>query len=150
MWEVLFYFTSLLTLAAGLNDIGFIKWVAEAFARPLSQTSSLTAVVVLVALFFWIHYFFSSITSHAVAVLPVVLAVGKGIGGLPLPTLTLLCVYGLGLMGVISPYATGAAPMYFGSGFITRRDFWKFGSIFGAVYFVGLLVVVLPWLSVTR
>jgi anion transporter len=149
-WEVFFYFTSLLTLASGLNDIGFIKWVAEGFARPLSSMSSTMAVILLVALFFWIHYLFSSITSHAAAVLPVVLAVGTGIPGLPVPTLTLLCLYSLGLMGVISPYATGPAPMYYGSGFIGKGAFWKFGLIFGLVYFAGLLLIVMPWLDMIR
>jgi len=149
-WEVFFYFTSLLTLASGLNDIGFIKWVAEGFARPLTSMSSTMAVILLVALFFWIHYFFSSITSHAAAVLPVVLAVGTGIPGLPVPTLTLLCLYSLGLMGVISPYATGPAPMYYGSGFIGKAAFWKFGLIFGLVYFAGLLLIVMPWLDMIR
>jgi anion transporter len=146
-WEVFFYFTSLLTLASGLNDIGFIKWAAEGFARPLVGMSSTMAVILLVALFFWIHYFFSSITSHAAAVLPVVLAVAKGIPGIPMPTVTLLCLYSLGLMGVISPYATGPAPMYYGSGFIDRKEFWKFGLIFGLVYFAGLLAIGMPWLN---
>jgi len=149
-WEVFFYFTSLLTLASGLNDIGFVKWVAEGFAKPLTSMSSTVAVVLLVALFFWIHYFFSSITSHAAAVLPVVLAVGMGIPGLPVPTLTLLCLYSLGLMGVISPYATGPAPMYYGSGFIGKGAFWKFGLIFGLLYFAGLLLIVMPWLDMIR
>ena len=149
-WEVFFYFTSLLTLAAGLNDIGFIKWVAEGFAKPLASISPTMAMILLVSLFFWIHYFFSSITSHAAAVLPVVLAVGSGIPGVSMPTLTLLCIYSLGLMGVISPYATGPAPMYYGSGYIGKGDFWKFGLIFGLIYFVGLLVIVLPWLQVVN
>jgi citrate:succinate antiporter/L-tartrate/succinate antiporter len=149
-WEVFFYFTSLLTLASGLNDIGFIKWVAEGFAKPLTSLSSTVAVVLLVALFFWIHYFFSSITSHAAAVLPVVLAVVTVIPGLPVATLTLLCLYSLGLMGVISPYATGPAPMYYGSGFIGKGAFWKFGLIFGVIYFAGLLLIVMPWLDVIR
>jgi anion transporter len=149
-WEVFFYFTSLLTLASGLNDIGFVKWVAEGFAKPLTSLSSTVAVMLLVALFFWIHYFFSSITSHAAAVLPVVLAVGMGIPGLPVPTLTLLCLYSLGLMGVISPYATGPAPMYYGSGFIGKGAFWKFGLIFGLIYFAGLLLIVMPWLDIIR
>jgi len=146
-WEVFFYFTSLLTLASGLNDIGFIKWAAEGFARPLAGVSPTTAVVFLVTLFFWIHYFFSSITSHAAAVLPVVLAVAKAIPGVPMPTVTLLCLYSLGLMGVISPYATGPAPIYYGSGFIGRGEFWKFGLIFGLVYFAGLLAVEMTWLT---
>jgi anion transporter len=146
-WEVFFYFTSLLTLSSGLNEIGFIKWIADEFAEPLRGMSPTTGMILLVALFFWIHYFFSSITSHAAAVLPVVLAVGSSIPGMPMATLTLLCVYSLGLMGVISPYATGPAPMYFGSGYIGKRDFWKFGLIFGLIYFAGLLVIVLPWLQ---
>jgi anion transporter len=146
-WEVFFYFTSLLTLASGLNEIGFIKWVAVAFAKPLAGMSVTMALILLVALFYWIHYFFSSITSHVATVLPVVLAVGSGIPGLSVPTLTLLCCYSLGLMGVISPYATGPAPMYFGSGYIGKGDFWKLGLIFGVIYFAGLLLVVLPWIQ---
>ena len=149
-WEVFFYFTSLLTLASGLNEIGFVKWVAEAFAKPLVGLSPTVATVLLVALFFWIHYFFSSITSHAAAVLPVVLGVGTGIPGVDMQMLTLLCVYSLGLMGVISPYATGPAPMYFGSGYIGKAEFWKLGLIFGIVYFVGLIGVLMPWLSMAR
>ncbi|MGV7217620.1 DASS family sodium-coupled anion symporter [Bradyrhizobium sp. UFLA05-112] len=146
-WEVFFYFTSLLTLASGLNEIGFIKWFANEYAKPLAVLSPSTAMIMLVALFFWIHYFFSSITSHAAAVLPVVLAVGSGIAGLPVTTLAMLCMYSLGLMGVISPYATGPAPMYFGSGYIGKGQFWSFGLIFGLIYFAGLLVIVLPWLQ---
>jgi citrate:succinate antiporter/L-tartrate/succinate antiporter len=146
-WEVFFYFATLLTLASGLNEIGFIKWVAVGFAKPLASMSPTMALILLVTLFFWIHYFFSSITSHTAAVLPVVLAVGTGIAGMSLPSLTLLCVYSLGLMGVISPYATGPAPMYFGSGFIGKGDFWKFGLIFGLIYFAGLIAIVLPWLQ---
>jgi citrate:succinate antiporter/L-tartrate/succinate antiporter len=51
-------------------------------------------------------------------------------------------------MGVISPYATGPAPMYYGSGYIGKGDFWKFGLIFGVIYFAGLLLIVMPWLGV--
>ena len=108
------------------------------------------ATIMLVTLFFWIHYGFSSITSHAAAVLPVVLAVGSGIPGVDVQTLAQLCLYSLGLMGVISPFATGPAPMYFGSGYIGKRDFWKFGLIFGLFYFAGLVVVVFPWLGMIR
>ena len=80
------------------------------------------ALILLVTLFFWIHYFFFSITSHAAAVLPLVLAMGMGIRACRVPTLTLLCCYSLGPVGVISPYATGPAPMYCGSGFIGKGE----------------------------
>ena len=104
-------------------------------------------LILLVTFFFWVHYFFSSITAHTAAILPVVLAVGKSIPGMPMDVLTLLCIYSLGLMGVISPYATGPAPMYYGSGYIGKGEFWKFGLIFGLIFFAGLLIIVLPWLE---
>jgi hypothetical protein len=36
----------------------------------------------------------------------------------------------------------------FGSGYIGEGDFWKFGLIFGLIYFAGLLVIVRPWQQV--
>ncbi|MBU3627077.1 DASS family sodium-coupled anion symporter [Polynucleobacter sp. JS-Safj-400b-B2] len=149
-WEVFFYFTSLLTLASGLNEIGFIKWLATGVSQHLDGISPAIATLLLVSLFFWIHYGFSSITSHAAAVLPVVLAVGQGIPGIDMTVLTCLCLYSLGLMGVISPFATGPAPLYYGSGYIGKTDFWKFGLIFGMIFFLGLIGIIYPWLVFLR
>ncbi len=52
-WEVFFYFTSLLTLSSGLNEIGFIKWVAEGYAKPLATMSPTLGMILLVSFFFW-------------------------------------------------------------------------------------------------
>ena len=38
--------------------------------------------------------------------------------------------------------------MYFSSSYIGKADFWRLGLIFGAIYFIGLLVIVLPWLQI--
>jgi len=76
----------------------------------------------LLVVFFFLHYLFASLTAHAAAVLPVVLATGVAVPGLPVRPFALLC-YSLGLMGVISPYATGPAPVYYASGYISRRAF---------------------------
>lgn len=58
-----------------------------------------------------------------------------------------LC-YTLGLMGVLTPYATGSAPIYYESGYITRREFWTLGLIFGAIYLAVLLGLGVPYLRV--
>jgi hypothetical protein len=44
-------------------------------------------------------------------------------------------------MGIISPYATGPAPIYYGCGYISRTDFWKLGLIFGIVFVAALLII---------
>jgi di/tricarboxylate transporter len=80
------------------------------------------------------------------AVLPALLAAGIAFPGMPVRPLALLLVYAIGLMGVITPYATGPAPVYFGSGFIPRRDFWTLGFVFGLIYLTGLLGIGIPYL----
>jgi len=50
---------------------------------------------------------------------------------LPITTLSLALSYTLGLMGILTPYATGSAPLYYGSGYISHRDVWMLGLGFG-------------------
>jgi anion transporter len=149
-WNVLVWFATLVTLANGLNSVGFVKWFAALAAAPLQGLAPLLAMVLLVMLFFFIHYFFASLSAHTAAVLPVVLAVGLQIPGIPVLPFALLLVYSLGLMGIISPYATGPSPIYYGSGFVSRTDFWKLGLVFGLIYLAGLLVIGVPWLLTTQ
>jgi len=146
-WNVLVWFATLLVLAEGLNKVGFISWFATSAAAQLAGFSPQLVMLVLVALFFVVHYLFASLTAHATAVLPVVLAAGVAIPELPVKTFALLLAYSLGIMGVISPYATGPAPVYFGSGYISRHDFWRLGFIFGFIFLAALLVIGWPWVS---
>ncbi len=146
-WNVLVWFATLVALADGLNRVGFVTWIARRFAAMLTGIPPLTVMVMLVAFFFLVHYMFASLTAHATAVLPVVLATGVAVPGLPVKPFALLLVYSLGLMGVLTPYATGPAPVYFGSGYVSRRDFWVLGLVFGVIYLAVLLGVGIPYLT---
>jgi L-tartrate/succinate antiporter len=65
---------------------------------------------------------------------------------MPVKLISLLFCYTLGLMGIIFPYATGPSPIYYGSGYVSRKDFWTLGLIFGAIYLAVLLVIGVPYL----
>jgi len=65
--------------------------------------------------------------------------------GIPTRAITLMLVYCLGLLGVISPYATGPGPIWYGSGYISGKDFWRQGFIMGVIYLAVLLIVGLPF-----
>jgi len=147
-WNVLVWFATLVTLANGLNLVGFVRWFADLASQPLKGLDPMLVLALLVALFFFIHYFFASLSAHTSAVLPLVLGVGIKLlpANLVMP-FALLCVYALGLMGIITPYATGPAPVYYGSGYISRTDFWKLGLIFGVIFLVALLVIGIPYLT---
>ena len=146
-WNVLVWFATLVALAEGLNRVGFVGWAAKAFAATLVGIPPVTVLAILVAFFFLVHYMFASLTAHAAAVLPVVLATGMAVPGLPVRPFALLLVYSLGLMGVLSPYATGPAPVYYASGFVSRRAFWSLGLLFGLIYLATLLAVGIPYLT---
>jgi L-tartrate/succinate antiporter len=145
-WNVLVWFATLVALADGLNKVGFVTWFAKSMAALLTGMSPIVVMVVLVMIFFIIHYMFASLTAHTTAILPVMLAVGAAIPGLPIKTFALLLCYSLGIMGVITPYATGPGPVYYGSGYISRKDFWTLGLIFGTIFLTALIGIGVPYL----
>jgi L-tartrate/succinate antiporter len=105
-------------------------------------------MLILVTVFFVSHYMFASVTAHVTAVLPVMLAVGATVPGLPSQQYALLLCLTLGIMGIITPYGTGPSPVYYGSGYMPSADFWRLGAIFGLIFFVVFMVVTVPWLLV--
>jgi L-tartrate/succinate antiporter len=143
-WNVLVTFATLLTMAEGLSRTGVIDWVGRAVSSVLAGHGPLSVLAILVVLFFLLHYMFASLTAHATALLPAMLAAGMAVPGMPVRPFVMLMVFSLGLMGVLTPYATGPAPVYFGSGFVPRRDFWRLGLIFGVIFLVALLGLGLP------
>ena len=145
-WNVLVWFATLVAMADGLNKVGFVTWFAKSTSALLVGMSPLVIMISLVAIFFVVHYMFASITAHVTAVLPVMLAAGALVPGIPVKVFALLLCYSLGIMGVISPYATGPSPVYFGSGYVSRRDFWTLGLIFGLIFLVALLAIGAPYL----
>ncbi len=146
-WNTLAWFATLVALADGLGRVGFVKWFAELTARGLVGVSANSATIGLLLVFFFSHYLFASTTAHATALIPVMLIVAQGIPGVVVPQFALQLCLTLGLMGIISPYATGPSPIYYGSGYLPARDYWRLGAIFGAIFITVYLVVGIPWMN---
>lgn len=145
-WNTLVWFATLVALADGLNRVGFVKWFADTIGAQMTGVSPTLAMLLLVAVFFFTHYLFASVTAHVTAMLPVMLAVGMGIPGIDIRTFALLLALTLGIMGVLTPYATGPSPVYYGSGYIPAKDYWRLGAIFGVIFFAVFLLVAMLWI----
>jgi L-tartrate/succinate antiporter len=148
-WNVLVWFATLVTMADGLNKVGFLKWFSVGAASAMSGYPVMTIVVMLTIVYFVVHYMFASLTAHTTALLPVLLTAAIAVPEMPVKLISLLFCYTLGFMGIVSPYATGPGPIYYGSGYVSRKDFWTLGLIFGAIYLAVLLVVGVPYLRYT-
>lgn len=140
-FNVFIWFATLVAMAGGLKQVGFLKWAAELVSAGLSGMGPVTIVILLVVLFFVFHYFFASVTAHTVALLPLFLGVAANlIPAEMMSPLAMLLVGSLGLMGILTPYATGPSPIWYGAGYINQATWWRLGFIFGALY-LGALVL---------
>jgi L-tartrate/succinate antiporter len=145
-WNVLLWFATLVTLASGLVQVKFVDWLGQTLAPAFRGLPMVMAVVLIGASFFLLHYLFASLTAHTTALFPVFLAVGLTVSGFSPKAWVLLLGYALGLMGILTPYATGPSPIYFGSGYISSRDFWLYGALLGLIFLVVYLAIGIPWL----
>ena len=146
-WNVLIWFGTLVTLAGGLAETGFVAWVAKAVAPSLTGLSLYAAIAAIVGVFFFLHYFFASITAHTATLLPVFLGVALTISDISPTRWSMVLGYSLGLMGVLTFYASGQSVIYYASGYVTRRAFWTLGLIVGTLYLAVYLAIIVPWLA---
>jgi len=63
-----------------------------------------------------------------------------------MPVYCLMMVTSLGVMGIITPYGTGPSPIYYGSGYLPTKDYWRLGTIFGAIFLGGMMLIAYPWM----
>lgn len=146
-WNTLVNLATLVVMANGLTRSGFIDWFAGTMSTHLEGFSPNATVIVLVLVFYFAHYLFASLSAHTATMLPVILAVGKGIPGVPMEQLCILLVLSIGIMGCLTPYATGPGVIIYGCGYVKSKDYWRLGAIFGVIYISMLLLVGWPILA---
>jgi L-tartrate/succinate antiporter len=149
-WNTLAWFATLVALAGALSQVGFVKWFANAVSGQLTGVSPTTAVAALLLINFFGHYLFASVTAHVTAMIPVLLAVASTVSGINMEMLALTLCLQLGIMGIITPFATGPSPVYYGSGYLPSADYWRLGAIFGVIFLAAFLVIGVPWMLAIR
>ena len=146
-WTTFLWLGALIALCDGLNRVGFVKWFADGIATHMRSFPPHLAMIILLALFFVAHYVFASVDAYTTALLPVFLLTGAAIPGIPVKEFALLLCMELGIMGVITPFADAASPIYANSGYLPAKDYWRLGTIFGAVFLVLFIGIGVPWAS---
>lgn len=146
-WNTFAWFATLVALADGLSTTGFIAWLGKEGGAMMGGISPGIATVVLLLAFYLLHYLFASTTAHTTALLPAMLTIAATIPGMNMEVFCLLMVTSLGIMGIITPYGTGPSPIYYGSGYLPTKDYWRLGTLFGGIFLIALLVIGYPWMA---
>ena len=127
-WSVFIWYGGLVRLAEALGETGITKRFAEAAGSLTTGWRWWPALAILLLIYFYAHYGFASITAHVTAMyipfLLVILAAGAP------PYLAVLSLaYFSNLGASLTHYGTTPAPIYFGAGYVTQREWWWLGLV---------------------
>jgi DASS family divalent anion:Na+ symporter len=139
-WDVFIWYGGMLRMGELLNATGSTRIFAENVAGMFGGIPWQVVLVLILIIFFYAHYFFASITAHMLAMFPPFVAVLIGIGvPAQLAVYSLLCL--ANLTAGLTHYGTTTGPILFGTGYVTRGEWWRVG------FFVSLANVLI-WLTV--
>ncbi|WP_115718999.1 anion permease [Gallaecimonas mangrovi] len=133
-WDTVVWFSALVMMATFLNKLGLVHWfstVVQSGIQGFGFGWEVSALI-LVATYFYVHYFFASTTAHITAMFAAFYAAGLALGAPPL-YLALLLAGASSLMMSLTHYATGTSPIIFGSGYVSMEDWWIMGFIMSVV-----------------
>ncbi len=133
-------------MATFLGKLGLIGWFSLSIQNAINYLGLgwVSATILLVLVYFYSHYFFASTTAHITAMFGAFFAAGLALGAPPVP-LAMLLAFSSSLMMSLTHYATGTAPIIFGSGYTTLNEWWVAGAIMSVVNLVTLVVVGTVW-----
>lgn len=143
-WNTLTWFSALVMMANYLNKLGFIPWMSKHLAGAMGGMGWQTAFVLLVLIFVFSHYFFASNTAHVAAMFPAFLGVLIAVGTPPMLA-ALGLAYASNLMGGLTHYGNGSAPIFLDSGYIPLKPWWLMGIMFSCLFLAVFLTVGPLW-----
>lgn len=139
-WDTLMWMGGLVGMASFLNSLGFIPWFAKTVAASLTGVAWIPALGILLIVYMYSHYGFASLTAHVTAMYAAFIAVAVAAGA-PVMLSALSMAFMSSLMGGLTHFSTGTAPIFFGAGYVDQGTWWKLGffvSVVNMVIWVGV------------
>lgn len=98
-WNTLVWFATLVTMAGGLKNVGFLDFLAHALGSKLTGFTPFVAMILLLMLFSWLRYFFASGTAYVTAIIAIFVSLASSIEGANPALIMLTLVLPMGFMG---------------------------------------------------
>lgn len=130
-WNTLTWFSVLVMMAGSLTTLGFIPWLSSSIGSMLHGMSWFLVLAILIVFFFYSHYLFASSTAHVTAMYSALLAVAISAHVPPMLAALLLGFFG-NLNASTTHYASGPAPVLFGSGYVPQNKWWSLNLVLGS------------------
>lgn len=139
-WDTFIWFGALLTLATYLNKFGVISYFSENMSHMVQNMNWPIALTLLSLLYFYTHYAFASSIAHVSAMFSAFLSVALILGTPPYIAVLILAFFS-NLFGGLTHYGIGSAPVLFGFGYVSLKEWWRVGLIVSFANIVIWLVI---------
>ncbi|MGQ0734738.1 MAG: DASS family sodium-coupled anion symporter [Acidobacteriota bacterium] len=127
-WDVFIWYGGLLKMGELLNATGVTKVFAESVGGLLVGLPWMTVLLLTLLVYFYVHYFFASITAHVLALFPPFVLLLTSVGVPPL-----LAVYSLmclaNLTAGLTHYGTTTGPILYSQNYVTFGEWWRAGLV---------------------
>lgn len=131
-WHTFVWLTILLMMSNFLTEFGMMSWLSNHLQSLISTLPWILALGIVLLIYFYSHYSFASITAHIGALYTPFALLAIAAGTPPIIAVLLLSFFS-SLCAGITHYGTGTAPVYFGSAYVTLKDWWRMGAIISVI-----------------
>jgi DASS family divalent anion:Na+ symporter len=146
-WDTIVWFSALVMMGSYLNSLGLIGWFGHLVGGKMAHFSWQLAFPLIILVYSYCHYMFASATAQVAAMYSVFLAVGIAVG-VPGPMLAIFLGACPTLMGSLTHYGHGPAPIFFGSTYVDMKDWWKQGFFMSVMFLLVWFIVGGMWWKV--
>lgn len=143
-WDTVIWFGAIISLATGLTDLGFIKWMTVTFSGSLGGMSWMTAFIVMGLIYIYVHYAFATASGHVAALYVPFAAVAIAAGAPPMMVAICFGIFS-NLMWGNTEYGGGPGPIYFGQGYFERPRFYGINLLVVSANVAITFIVGLAW-----
>lgn len=131
-WDIFIWYGGMLRLGKALNDTGVTTAFATGVGSMFPSASWQLLLVIAVAIYYYAHYGFASITAHILAMFTpfaaVLVAKGAPVG---LVMFSFACFSSLA--AGLTHYGTTPGPMFFATNYVSFRTWWTVGFVVSLV-----------------
>ena len=143
-WDTVIWFAVIISLASGLSDLGFIKWMTTHLAGSMKGLSGMEAFLLLGLIYIYVHYLFATASGHVAALYPAFAGTAIAAGAPPMMVAICFGIFS-NLMWSITEYAGGPGPLYFAQGYFERPRFYRINLLVVTTNVILTFIVGMAW-----
>ncbi len=143
-WDTLIWFASLITLATFLKKFGVTDCFSQYLGGFVQSSHWQVSFIMISTIYFYAHYLFASNIAHITSMFVPFLVLSIAVGTPPMLASLVLGFFSC-MFGGLTTYGCGPAPIYFGSGYVTTKEWFSIGFVMSVINLLIFFTVGFAW-----